>query len=104
MRTYERLNFNEWFEQFLTPHPQLQYFETEEHLYNLQKTLSKVYQDKKYTKEEIMSMYNTYLEKKREENFNYFQKEQEKEQELKGFKDLCDNKVIEFTNDLIKEI
>lgn len=103
-RTYECLDFNEWFERFLTVHPQLQYFQDEQKLLELQEILSQKYKEKIYTREETINIYNNYVEKKREQDILYYDKEFEVKQFLKRYKKNTKQNIDNFIDKLIKEL
>ena len=104
MRTYEIYDFNEYFIKFIGVHPQLQYFKDEKKLEELQKLLSDKYQEKIYTREEVINIYNNYIEKKREYDILYYTKEQEVKEFLKRYKKNQKEQVNNFIDKLIKEI
>jgi hypothetical protein len=69
-RTYERLDYNEWFIQFITPHPQLQYDKENKNLLKYQILLSEKYNNKIYNREGILELYNFYVQQKQKECIN----------------------------------
>ena len=103
-RTYERLDFDEWFKRFITVHPQLQYFKDEKDLYNLQIILEQKYKDNEHTKEEIINIYDNYIEQKRQENIKIWDIKKYYEKKVNRYIQLEKEKTRKFIKDLIKEI
>ena len=102
-RSYERLDFNEYFIKFIQVHPQLQYFNDEKDLLNLQQFLYINYNNNILTKEDVINIYNNYIEKKRNELIDINNYEFESKQKLIQYKKYKQNITNNFIKDLIKE-
>jgi len=103
-KTWEMYDNDEYFKKFLRPHPQLQYHNDDNDLYNLQNILTDKYNKKVYTKDEVISIYNNYVEKKNEELTLIYSEEHRLKEYLKYFKQNKKQITNNFIQDLIKEI
>lgn len=104
MRTYEMLNFDEWFDRFSTVHPQLPYFKDKKQLLKLQTILSQKYEEKIYTKNDIDNIYKNYIEHKRENDIKFYEIKQDLNQKIKDYEDYYKSITDKYIDDLIKEI
>lgn len=101
---YDRLDFNEWFIKFVTPHPQLQYCDNKRSLLHLQTILSEKYQQKIYQKDFIIKIYNNYLEKEKKELIKYYNFEQDMKKKIKDYKNITNKIIDKYIEDGIKEL
>lgn len=103
-RLYNILSYDEWFERFLTPHPQLIYTDNIK-LLELQSILSKhFYEKQNYTKQQILDIYKHYKQTKLKNETIFLEFKEHIEEKLNKFKDDINNSLNTYIDDIIKNL
>jgi hypothetical protein len=102
--SYDRYDFNEYFEKFLIPHPQLQYFTDEKKLLEFQEYLSEQYIRELLSKEEVKDIYKKYTIFKRKTDIELYEFNEEMKKKIRDFKKDINNKNDNFIIGLMSEL
>jgi hypothetical protein len=102
--SYDRYNFDEYFEKFLIPHPQLQYFNDEKQLLEFQKYLSEQYQQELLNKEDVKDIYKKYTIYKRKNELELYEFKEEMNKKIRDFQKNIKNKNNNFIIDLMDNL
>lgn len=100
LRTDEIYNYDEWFNKFITPHPQLSYDSNNIKLLELQKTLMNKYLDNEITKNKAIELYEIYTNLKKNEIKHICSIEHD----FKNYINSLNNKKQKNLNDCIENI